>query len=91
MQSMFIGRLHKFTYKFECSITVSTLFNESKVFLRGRLSLMGTSDMNSTPPAITVSQLPLATRPIAKEEKRNLHLEKVQMKRRAGTFKVVSM
>lgn len=25
--------------------------------------------MNSTPPAITVSQLPLATRPIAKERK----------------------
>ena len=46
-----------------------TLFNESKVFLRGRLSLMGTSDINSTPPAITASQLPLAIRPTAVHRK----------------------
>ena len=32
-----------------------TLFKDSRVFLSGLLSLMGTSDMNSTPPAITVS------------------------------------
>lgn len=32
---------------------------------------MGTSDMNSTPPAMTVSHWPLATRPIADEAKRS--------------------
>lgn len=40
------------------------LFIVSKVFLSGLLSLIGTSDMNSTPPAMTVSQCPLAIIPI---------------------------
>lgn len=51
-----------------------TLFKDSRVFLSGLLSLMGTSDMNSTPPAITVSHWPLAISPTAfrikKKEKR---------------------
>ena len=37
-----------------------TLFNSSKVFLIPRLTLMGTSDIISTPPATTASHCPVS-------------------------------
>ena len=56
-------------------ITV-TLFKVSNVFLRGLLSLIGTSDINSTPPAIAVSHWPLAIRPTAVTENSTFYNEK---------------
>ena len=58
-----------------------TLFKDSRVFLSGLLSLMGTSDMNSTPPAITVSHWPLAISPTAfriKKRKKEIALWETQ-------------
>ena len=55
---------------------IVTLFKVSNVFLRGLLSLIGTSDINSTPPAIAVSHWPLAIRPTAATENSTFFNEK---------------
>ena len=58
------------TNKMDRNLTTDVTFNPLKwtCFLRGLLSLMGTSDINSTPPAIAVSHWPLAIRPTAVTE-----------------------
>lgn len=49
---------------------VLALLRDSMVFLILRLWRIGTSDMNSTPPATTVSHWPAAIRPTASDNKR---------------------